>query len=266
MRQIKQLLASTFSRPLTSGRTRPAILACEDSNGESAGEFVIKFRGGIDTGVAGLACELLASVLADELGLSTPAPAVVEIDQNTAALIQKIAPALGTIVGNSVGLNFASEVLQSGFSSWPVGKYIPLGLRQAALEVFAFDALIQNPDRKYSNPNLLSNGKELCLIDHELAFSFLYEIASSSDPWELSHRDFDFLKEHVFYRQLKGQKLELERFVGALNGLSDKSLVKMTDQLPSDWKTSAVTRILDHLKTVRNHSKKFTEQLKWRLS
>lgn len=220
---------------------------CEDSNGESAGEFVIKFRGGIETGAAGLACEVLASVLADELGLATAAPAIVEIDDKTAGLIQKIAPALATVVGNSVGLNFGSEVLQSGFSSWPVGKPIPLGLRQAALEVFAFDALIQNPDRKYSNPNLLSNGQELCLIDHELAFSFLYEISNSSHSWELSHRSFDFLKEHVFYRELRGQKFELERFTGALNGLSDETLAQMADQLPSEWRTPAI-------------------QLKWRLA
>ena len=256
----------TFNRTLNSRRTRPPILACEDANGESAGEFVIKFRGGIETGVAGLACEVVASVLADELGLATPAPAIVEIDHKTAALIQKIAPTFATVVGNSVGLNFGSEILQSGFSSWPVGKSIPLGLRQAALEVFAFDALIQNPDRKYSNPNLLSNGKELCLIDHELAFSFLYEIASSSHPWELSHSNFDVLKEHVFYRELRGQRFELERFIGALNGLSDEALAQMAGQLPSVWKTAAVTRILDHLKTVRKHSKQFTEQLKWRLS
>src|SRR5262245_49199920 len=163
MRPIRQLRASTFSRSLTSGRTRPAILLCEDANGEPAGEFVVKFRGGIDTGVAGLAYEVLASVLAEELGLFTPPAAVVEIDQKVAALIQKVEPRLATVVANSAGLNFGSEVLQSGFSTWPVGKSIPLSLRQAALEVFAFDALTQNPDRKYSNPNLLWNGKELCL-------------------------------------------------------------------------------------------------------
>jgi len=266
MRPIKQLQASALSRRLTSGRTRPAILLCEDANGEPAGEFVIKFRGGIETVVTGSACELLASALAEELGLFTPAPAVVEMDQNVAALIQKIEPQLATVVGNSVGSNFGSEVVQSGFGTWPVGKSIPFGLRQAAFEVFAFDALIQNPDRKYSNPNLLSNGKELCVIDHELAFSFLYEIPGSTHPWELSDRHFDFLQEHLFYRELKGHKLKLDRFVGALNGLSDKTLIEMAEQLPSEWKTSAVTRIQDHLITIRKHSKKFAEQLKWRLS
>jgi hypothetical protein len=104
------------------------------------------------------------------------------------------------------------------------------------------------------------------LIDHELAFSFLYEISSSSQRWELSHRSFDFLKEHVLYSELRGQKFELGRFIGALNGLSAETLAQMAGQLPSVWKTSAVTRILDHLKTVRKHSKQFTEQLKWRLS
>jgi hypothetical protein len=266
MRQIKRLRASALSRCLTSGRTRPAILLCEDANGAPAGEFVVKFRGGIDTCVAGLAYELLASVLAEELGLFTPPPAVVEIDQEVAVLIQKVEPRLATVVANSVGLNFGSEVLQSGFSTWPVGKSIPLSLRQAALEVFAFDALTQNPDRKYSNPNLLWNGNELCLIDHEMAFSFLYAVTKPSHPWELSHRNFDFLKEHVFYRELKGQKLEIDRFVGALNGLSNKFFNQLTRQLPSDWNTPVVQRIVDHVKSVCKHTKEFAEQLRWRLS
>jgi hypothetical protein len=42
---ITKLVASQFVRFMTTGRTFPALLGCENGSGATAGEFVVKLRG-----------------------------------------------------------------------------------------------------------------------------------------------------------------------------------------------------------------------------
>jgi hypothetical protein len=135
-----------------------------------------------------------------------------------------------------------------------------------ACEVFAFDALVQNPDRKVNNPNLLWKGEEIFLIDHELTFSFLYHIGPPTEPWRLEGTAGDFLNDHVFYRELKGQEIDLDRFQGALEAISDEDLVEAFDQIPRAWENDNVSRISSHLMSVRDHAAEFVKQVKWRLA
>jgi HipA-like kinase len=246
-----------------SGRTSPAIFGCEDSEGNPAGEFVVKFKSGIDTGVSGLTCELIASLVADQLGLSTPNPAIVELDPSISDIVPGTDAGAVNHIRKSGGLNFGTEVLVGGFRTWPVDKAIPYGLLQTAVEVFAFDALTQNPDRGYKNPNLLWRDEEIYLIDHEATFSFLYAIGASGDPWRLE--GLSFLNEHVFYHGLKGKAVDLDRFTGALEALSDGVLSQIAEQVPSEWNNDNLEKIIERLRAVRNHAGDFAEQVKRRL-
>src|SRR5437016_3353138 len=47
-----------------------------------------------------------------------------------------------------VGLNFRSHRLLSAFGTWARENPIPVLLRPTAAEIFAFDVLIQNADRR----------------------------------------------------------------------------------------------------------------------
>jgi len=251
---------------MRSGRTKPAVFLCEDLDGNSAGEFVVKLRGGIDSGVVGLTCELLSSLLTEKLGIRTPNPAIVEIDPAIGALLSAGDTEMARLIRNSGGLNFGSEVLVGGYSVWPIDKGVPASLKPLAGEVFCFDALIQNPDRKVNNPNFLWKGDEIFLIDHELAFSFLYQIGQRADPWSLEGSAGDFLNDHVFYRELKGQEIDLARFQNALEAISDDDLTGMFDQIPREWNNDGVSKISSHLKSVRDHAAEFVNQVKWRLA
>lgn len=170
----------------------------------------MKIRGGLDRGPTGLLCELIASRLAAYFGLSVPEPAIVMIEADFADLAAgvkaKTAPQEADRIRNSVGLNFGSRQL-SGVTTWPVDKSIPEARLPAAAAVFSFDALIQNPDRRFSNPNLLTRGDEIFLFDHELAFSFLLDILPSEEPWRLESQRY--LSDHVFRRALKSKVIRL---------------------------------------------------------
>ena len=242
------------------------MFMCEDLDGNGAGEFVVKLRAGIEAGVTGLACELVSSLLAAELGLRTPDPAIVEIDPAIGGLLGARDSEIARIIRNSGGLNFGSEVLVGGYSVWPIDKSVPASLKPLAGEIFSFDALTQNPDRKMNNPNFLSKTDEIFLIDHELAFSYLYQIGPRADPWSMQGSAGDFLNEHVFYRELKGQEIDLARFQGALEAVSDDDLTDMFDQIPREWNNDSVSKISSHLRSVRDHAAEFVNQVKWRLA
>ena len=242
------------------------MFLCEDREGNSAGEFVVKFKGGSETGVTGLACELIASVLAEKLGLMTPNPAVVDLDPAIGKVLSTQDSDVAEIIRKSRGLNFGSQVLTGGYGIIPIDKSIPASLRPLAAEIFAFDALIQNPDRKVHNQNLLWKGDEIFLIDHELGFAFLYQIGASGNPWEVRGQIGDFLNEHIFYHELRGQIIDLSRFQGALQGTSDEDIDDIFDEVPRGWNNSRISRIRGHLRDVRDHAEEFINQVKWRLA
>jgi len=266
LQTVRRLKASAYLRRIQSGRTHPAVFMCDDANGNNAGEFVVKLKGGIDAGVTGLTCEIIASLLAKELGLNAPGSAIVEIDPAIGNLLSSKDSEMARIIRRSAGLNFGSEVLVGGYGVWPINKYVPASLRPSAGEIFAFDALIQNPDRKVNNPNLLWKGEELFLIDHELGFSFLFQIGNANETWSLEGDAGAFLNEHVFYGELKGKEIALDRFQRALEAISDEDLASMVDQVPREWNNESVSRISSHLESVRDHAADFVKQVKWRLA
>jgi hypothetical protein len=246
-----------------SGRTKPALFGCEDQHGNASGEFVVKFKGGMETAVDGLACELISSLVADDLGIASPSPALIEIDVAIARLVAESDADVARVIRKSGGTNFGTQVLVGGFQTWPTDKAIPIGLLQAATEVFAFDALIQNPDRRYDHPNLLWRDEEVFVIDHDSAFSFLYALGDQSSPWELE--EARFLEQHVFYHPLKGRPTEVKRFTGALVALSDDRIANIAEAVPLEWRTDKLPKIVRHLKILRDHAKDFAEHLERRL-
>jgi len=263
---VQHLIASAYVRKIASGRTNPAIFTCEDENGNTVGEYVVKFKAGTEAGVTGLACELVASLLADTLGLPHPAPAIVDIDVNIGSLLSPKDNDVAAVIRKSGGLNFGSRVLAGGYGTWPLNKTIPPYLIQVATEIFAFDALIQNPDRKPNNPNLLWKGREIHIIDHELAFCFLYQIGKSGQPWEVNGPAGDFLNDHIFSKDLKGRTIDLSHWQAELGNVDDMTLNKMFDQVPREWKNNNLSRMKAHVRDVRNHAAEFVGQVKWRLA
>ena len=178
--QIPRVEAQTVVRVLTSGRTTPCLMLCQDAS-RADYEIVVKWRAAMELKETGLVCELMASLLAEDLDLPVPKPFLVHVDAQFNLSEGK--PKLSTIVRESAGLNFGSQKLPAGFATWSQDKPIPGSLRQLAAEVFAFDVLIQNVDRRREKPNLLWSGDELYLYDHEQAFSFLMGVIGWQPPW-----------------------------------------------------------------------------------
>jgi hypothetical protein len=241
---------------MVSGRTQPGLFFCEDDNGNDYGEYVVKLKAGMESRENGLMAELISSQLSHFLDIPVPSPAIINIDP----LIAEVIPdqSLSIKIRESAGMNFGSKVITGGFDTWPIGKAIPSSLKQLAIEIFAFDALIQNPDRRPDKPNILWRGDELYVIDHEMGFSFIYEILPLANSWQITR--LSFLKNHLFYSALKGQTINLDRFAGAIDLLGDESLEEIMSNIPLTWQNNNISKITNHVREIKNHVNEFIDE------
>ena len=248
---------------MTTGRTTPALCACEDVAGANAGDYVVKLFGGTERRYRGMLSEFVASRLASYFGIATADPALVGIDEELATLVASIHGPAAANFQASVGPNFGCRHL-TDVSSPPVDGSIPEASWAQAVNVFAFDALIQNPDRRFNNPNLFLRGDGILVFDHELAVSFLEELLPLSKPWAI--QSLRFLDDHVFFRRLRKRPLDLDQFTGALAALTQPTLASMLAAVPEPWNNEDVARIEDHLLTVAGNAAAFAEEVRRRLA
>jgi hypothetical protein len=130
---------------------------------------------------------------------------------------------------------FGSKKLPAGFPTWPIRKPLPQKLVPTCAEILAFDALIQNTDRRPVNPNCLFKGDEVAIFDHELTF-FTEGVIGWKPPWQISGLDVfrrpDF---HIFTGLLKGKQIDFGRLVEAWLTVSDQRLEEYHSALPEEW-------------------------------
>ena len=234
--EVLQLTAVHFIEAVPVGRNQPALLRCEDAGGKSY-EVVVKFRGREMSAKAQIA-EVVCAQLADDLGLDVPQAAVVEVP----AGFEQVVPEkeVAARIQQSPGANFGSRHIGTGFTTWPSGRTAHGAQRDQAAAIFAFDALVQNPDRRVENPNLWARSDRLGVYDHEQAFSFLFVpiIGGAPRPWAAAHQGngFRFLEKHVFYSSLRGTAFDLASFEDRLGVLADTQLAGYCEPVPEAWR------------------------------
>jgi hypothetical protein len=261
---VLSLTATEFIRPLANGRTRPLLLGCENKDGERL-EVVVKLLGPEMAERAQIA-ELLAAQLADHLGLDVPNAAIVEIPPGFDAIVANAAVA--SAIRSSAGANFGSVHLGASFTTWPPGR-LPHGVQKdQAAAIFAFDTLIQNPDRRSENPNLWARSDRLGVYDHEQAFSFLFLpiIGGAPRPWNIGDQalQFRFLDAHIFYAALRGGTVDVDSFEERLGNLSDERLAEYVLTVPAAWKqgNDFCEQVVEYLREARQERQKLVSFIK----
>lgn len=203
--------------------------------------MVAKLSAGCERGIAALVSEALAAALAADLGLPVPEPFLVRADPDFITAIPD--PAIVALASRSSNVFYGSKKLPPGYTSWPVGKQIPKDAIPVAAEVFAFDALIANPDRRPENPNCLFQGSSLAIFDHELAF-LTEGVIGWRPPWEVgSLESLRRPQSHLFFDQLRGRALSFDRLTGAWAAVTDLRLQAYRSALPAEWNAADVTAV-----------------------
>jgi hypothetical protein len=264
----RRLVAAQFHRLMETGRTSPLLCGCEDSAERHIGDYVVKLRGSVERRESGMLSEIVCSQIAAHFGILVPEPSIVEINRSFAELVaaQLVAlrrPEVAKGILGSIGLNFGSQLL-TGVGTWPVDKQIPEAMLDSAVDLFAFDALVQNPDRSYDNPNVFTRGDAMFAYDHEVAFSFLLDIRPSPTPWLLDREAY--LDRHVFFARLKGKQIDLANFAKRLWLLTDDLLAAMRASVPESWANPDWLKVEAHLRAMREHADEFVESVRRRLA
>jgi hypothetical protein len=234
-----------------SGRTQPALIACDLPNGGEI-ECVVKWGGHKESVPHQPICELVSALLAVDLGLPVADPLLVEI---TAEFANSAIPAANVPArarcAKAIGWAFATKHLPPGYAVLPVGKPTARALVSALAELYAFDGLIQNADRIPTNTNCLVKGNDLRFFDHDQAFGFLLDIFGSGPIAQVE--TYNFLSKHLAHPHLTRDRNQFNRLEGAWEAITDETLASYRNLLPDSWpgKERYFPRIEDHLKGVR---------------
>jgi hypothetical protein len=225
-----------FDRAMGNGRTKPALLVCETQAGEEV-EVVAKFSANCDQGVTNLAREVIAACLAGDLGLPIPTPYLLDVTPTWAASVTDAA--IRANIQCSAPVAFGSSFAGAQFSAWNDGTTLRPSMVPLALATFVFDAIIQNPDRRSSNPNCLVRGDTFRIFDHELAFAHGL-ILGWKPPW--TPGSLQLLEQpgfHIFRRKLRGESLDFDPVRESWKQLSDSRIDGYAGTIPVEWSQAA---------------------------
>ncbi len=240
IRVLRTVTATRYVIPLREGGSMPGIVEADD-----LGTYVVKFHGA-GQGRKALIAEIIAGELARRLGLPVPELVLVELDPVIGR--HEPDPEVQDLLKASGGLNLGVDFLPGSLGYDPLAWPVPSDF---ASRVLWFDALINNVDRSWRNPNLLVWHRDIWLIDHGASLWFHHAWPTAE---RLVTRPFN-ASDHVlkdFATSLPEVSVELSaRITGDL-------LAEVTGLIPDQWLTdepgftdpAAVRRAyIDHLLT-----------------
>lgn len=209
--------ATRYIAPLHEGGSLPGLVEADDF-----GTYVMKLTGA-GQGRKTLVAEVVCGELARRLGLRVPRLATVELDPvlGLGEPDQEVQELLRSSGGANLGMDFLSGAL--GFD--PLAFSVS---RAEAGRIVWFDALVNNVDRSWRNPNLLMWQGELWLIDHGATMIWQHNWpaaeASAARPYDAS--------DHVlrpFAPDVAGAAAELAPLV------TEDLLAEVTAEIPDAW-------------------------------
>lgn len=260
--QLEVWEAEYFVAVNTDGKTCPMQIDCSrrlaPDQPKQKRPYLVKSVGHPEVTEPALLFECVGNILAQHFGIQTPHPALIDLSQEFVAAAAAHPDITRNGINLRAGLGVGVEYL-AGLA--PIQKdvllQLPRELSQAAA-IYAFDMLVQNPDRTRGRKTncALRNGN-LLAFDFELCFSFTRLLFGAPEPWKV---DAQMSREHLFFLSLRRKTLDWSRFIQNLHELSDDKIDQLFASLPPSWMAHA-PKIAQHLAAVRAHADEFQKEL-----
>ncbi|MEU6059123.1 HipA family kinase [Streptomyces sp. NPDC047097] len=214
---LKEVVATRYVTPLREGGSLPGIVEADD-----LGTYVMKFTGA-GQGRKTLVAEVVCGLLGRRLGLRVPELVAIQLDPviglgEPDQEVQELLKASG-------GLNLGMDYLPGSIGFDPLAYEV--GSAEAGRVVW-FDALINNVDRSWRNPNMLVWHGDPWLIDHGATMIWHHNWpgaeASAAKPYDAS--------DHVlapFAPDVAAAAEELAPLV------TEELLTEVTAEVPDEW-------------------------------
>lgn len=252
-----------------TGTTAPIIVrGMDERTGDESGEYYLKPVAAPRMSAKASMYELLAGFMAKQLDLNVAEPVLINVSEAFAELCR--GKSWYKKVAESIGINFGTKNFGGGFYTWLPETSLPFTLQEEALKIFVFDMLIQNADRGHQRANLNTNGKELKIFDHELAFSYTDLIGySTRDEWVLDENGFekDLIFKHLFHKHLKGKNgLPIDGVVDLVKSFNSEFWKKAEKLIPAMWMDQSFQKIKQHTQSVVKNVNRFKTEIRRILS
>jgi hypothetical protein len=214
---LKEAIATRYITPLREGGSLPGLVEADDR-----GTYVIKFTGA-GQGRKTLVAEVVAGELARRLGFRVPRLLTLDLDPDLGLgePDERVQELLKSSGGTNLGMDFLSRALGFDPLAFPVDA-------EEAGRIVWFDALVNNVDRSWRNPNLLWWHREVWLIDHGATMIWQHNWPgaekSAARPYDAS--------DHVlrpFAPDVAGAAAELAPRV------TEDLLAEVTAEIPDAW-------------------------------
>lgn len=228
------------------------------------GEYVVKLKVGETMDDSANLRELMAAFIAMEMDIPVIEPAAVEISPAFVKTVDDLA--VKKRLQDSIGMNFGSRYIP-GYPTIALAS-LPEKTLPFAQEIFAFDLLIQNLDRTKRKPNMLTDGEEIIMLDHEKAFGFTFAsvIPVPVNIWEMNNDQKKWITDHILYPYVKRKKFDFNGFTKKMLNLNDPFWSKAYELIPDTWKTEQFDTIKDRLISFINNRNQFIKELKINMS
>lgn len=263
--RLRRLAATRFEHVITEGRTHPLVLACRSDRASGPEQrFLVKAIGCPEVRSSWqLVTETVGNAIARRMGVLTPVPAVVEISDVMARLVNRSLEGGGHSFKIEAGLAAGCEFIP-GLANFTVGQRLNPEMRNQAVRIFTFDMLSQNPDRRRDKVNCGLTKSGLIAFDFELCFAhkFLHVIGGDRiEPWEPSAAQIS--RNHLFYEEVKATPLAFETVEMMASDLNVEWWEALSIALPGPWRMDA-ERIGADLRLISSHAQDFAKDISTR--
>lgn len=255
---LKIIEALSPHKLFETGANKPLLITGVDVNGNK-GDFVVKFRSAERMSYEASMRELLAAFIAIEMEIVIVNPVLVNISQNFVDLL--LGDNAWQYASTSLGFNYGSEYIKD-YSTLIISQRLNNNQLPYAQTIFAFDILIQNSDRRVDKPNMITDGKEIVIFDHELAFGFIFDLFKNPRPWEIRESDMQWINNHCLFPKIKGENFDFDDFSQRLDNLDNNFWDQAWNLIPNEWCSEQFNLIRNHITAILENKGAFILELK----
>lgn len=246
---------------METGTTEPMGIRGVDIHTGKRGQYVVKYVNSSRMTAKSSCRELLGGWMAREIDIQVVEPVIVNISGEFVKLLLGKNGYQSAL--KSIGQNFGS-VYEAGYNLFPNMRFsLDSNMLEQAKMVFMFDMFIANADRGAGKPNVLSNGTDLMVLDHELAFSFADILAflRSKTPWIIGIAEREMYERHYFYPLLRRQEVDFSQQVDKLVAFNGSFWDKALSLIPTQWRTEELDTIKLYLDSIVDNRSVFATEL-----
>jgi hypothetical protein len=249
-----------YHQNFINSANKPLLITGVEKQNGAKDDFVVKLRSAERMSSEAFMRELLGAFIALELEIAVVKPVIIDVGEEFLELLK--GHDCWVIAGKSIGYNYGSQYIR-GYNAPVLNQTLSDKLLPFAQNIFAFDLLIQNMDRTEAKPNMLTNGEEIVILDHEIAFGFVFDFLLKGSPGEFSDSDHHWIGNHCLLSLIKGKSFDFENFSVKLERLNDDFWNKAWEFTPDDWKNKdQFDKIKNFISGVRDNRNIFIQELK----